>query len=692
MPLGRSGSRVLRVELILLILNGLLAGALALGYYVVKSTLHTDETDRRLSDVAQSVAIFTDGYHAAPPPSRAAYDALVRKLDTIARSVGVQYIYTLKPCAAGLCFTLDSAPPDEFLSGNYNLLGAAYPHASPQISAADKTLTIRYDTFRDAWGLHRSVFVPRIIPGGKGHYIIGVDYAYALITADKRRIAVEALVLGLGLFTFLSLVSHLLSRPVSKTLALMAHAAARITHANDSPESTKKMNFLLGEIGDIFGAFTTMQNDIKKYNDRLAGINAELEATVERKTAELHSLYRHDPLTGLPNRVQLHDDIEQLPHATLTIINLNDFREINSLYGTQAGDHLLQSFAQWLQSHLPQGTIYRLAGDEFAFLSEQTDPAVVTTAVGKLLEQLEREEFTDRDDRFDLRATAGISVADPSISRADMALRHARRNKTRLAVYTPQLGMENEYITNIAVIATIKKALAEERIFPLFQPIAAAATGEVSHYEALMRIREADGRILTPDSFLAIAKKTSLYPAMTRMIVRQVCEIFSKRSESVSVNLSAEDLHNSQTVDFIFDTIETFRMNGRIIFELLETEGIDDTADVRDFINRARAHGARIAIDDFGSGYSNFAYVLRLPIDSIKIDGSLIRPLGTTGESQILVRTIVDFCHRLGIKTVAEYVSTPFILDKVTTLGIDYAQGYAISRPIPSDQLPSAGG
>jgi len=272
-----------------------------------------------------------------------------------------------------------------------------------------------------------------------------------------------------------------------------------------------------------------------------------------------------------------------------------------------------------------------------------------------------------------------------SLIAADIAIHQAKINNIPIAVYNEDEKIKSQFQRNLNMAHTIKKAILNSKIVCHFQPIASFSHGTIDKYETLVRIVNENNELVYPLEFLELAKKTKHYPQITREVVRQACEIFSKRKEGFSINLSSSDITDRSIVDFILKTILETKTADRVTFEILESEGIEKFDVVSSFIDTIKELGGRIAIDDFGSGYSSFENILKLNIDYIKIDGSLIKNIDTNMRHAIVVETIVDFAKKIGAKTIAEYVCNEEIYAKTKELGIDYAQGYFIGKP---DILP----
>ena len=224
--------------------------------------------------------------------------------------------------------------------------------------------------------------------------------------------------------------------------------------------------------------------------------------------------------------------------------------------------------------------------------------------------------------------------------------------------------------------------LEDLKIISYFQPIVCNKTQEIVKYESLVRLIDEDNNVISPFSFLDIAKKVKFYAQLEKTVIRKA---FSKAKESgvcISINLAIEDILNENLIKFIEKELVDKNIAHLITFELLENESITDYDKAIDFINMVQKLGSSIAIDDFGSGYSNFEYLLRLKPDYIKIDGSCIKNIHNDKNSLLITKTINDFAHNLGIKTIAEFVHNKEVFDVLKGLGIDEYQGHYFSEPM----------
>lgn len=412
---------------------------------------------------------------------------------------------------------------------------------------------------------------------------------------------------------------------------------------------------------------------------------------------QLHNLYT-DSLTGLPNRARLLLDLGKRNQGSLILLNLDAFKEINDVYGHPCGDHVIQELAnsvsefmhnnrQWTNAQL-----YRMPADEFAiWLPGHLPTHVLQDHLAALHQFINNQSSRWENQQIPLSASLGLASSwqldsqqhqvHELLSCANIALKLARLSQNSLRIYDPEQGVRRDYELNLQWANRLKAALDSGRIQAFFQPIMDMKTGRIGKYECLVRLIDDNGIAVSPAEFLAVAKKIRLYRLLTRTMVEQAVNRFQGTDLQFSLNLSGEDLLDTELTDFILQQLADNQLANQVIFEILESEGIENYAAVRQFIDQAKAMGCQIAIDDFGTGYSNFEHLLRLNVDLIKIDGSLIRQLDQDSTALTLTRGIVRFARELGMQTVAEYVHNQAVFDQVQNLGIDFAQGAHIGMP-----------
>ncbi|MEJ2500580.1 MAG: EAL domain-containing protein [Campylobacterales bacterium] len=439
------------------------------------------------------------------------------------------------------------------------------------------------------------------------------------------------------------------------------------------------------EIGQIADALREMNGRITDYAKQQEDTAHYLEEEVSKKTAQLqHQLYI-DSLTGLPNRTKLMVDIDGNHAGPLLLINIDDFKQINDFYGHIAGDHVLIKLAGALARLCPEMKLYKLSADEYALLHTETlSRSDIEARVVSVISDIEAMIIVYMEAELGIRVTAGVALGlEKGMEKADIALKAARSQHKSFLIYDESLNMEHQYEQNMQWLRRLKSAIDENRIVPYYQPIYDNETDSVQRYECLIRLLEKDGNVLQPDRFLPVSKKARLYERLTEIMIESCCRHFAARTESFSVNLSVDDILDEPTVLFIQEQIIKHGVGQRIIFEILESEGIENYQEVSAFIKKMKQLGCRFAIDDFGSGYSNFEHLLHLDIDYIKIDGSLIRNLDSDVNSLLIVEAIVNIAQKRELACIAEYVHNRTVMELVKRLGIRYAQGFYLGEPRP---------
>ncbi|MCX6073702.1 MAG: EAL domain-containing protein [Campylobacterales bacterium] len=414
-----------------------------------------------------------------------------------------------------------------------------------------------------------------------------------------------------------------------------------------------------------------------------------LEEMVQIKTQEALNVYFIDHITSLNSLVKLEKDMGEYPTSTLVELKIRDFKMLNDLYGYDIGNNILVQTASFLKKCVTEEFmfvyygLYRVSGAHFAILvpSEETK---IEQYIHHIIQSFELIPIIINDERVFLEMDAGIVHCGEglTLSHADAALRKAERNG-HIVTYISDSMMIEKYANRLKCRNIIKEAIQENRIIPYYQPIIDNTTGKIKKYEALARLITPEGDVISPCKFIPISKETKMYPMITKIIVESALNDFRDSECSVSINLSIDDIKHPSTKEFLLDQISNFPDPSRIVFELLESEEIGSYLEVVDFFAVLKEFGCGIAIDDFGSGYSSFEHLVNLNVDYIKIDGSLVRHLDMSRSSRVIVESIAMFASKMGIKTIAEFVSTQSISAYIAQYGIDESQGYLFGKPLP---------
>jgi len=424
---------------------------------------------------------------------------------------------------------------------------------------------------------------------------------------------------------------------------------------------------------------------------QLQNQSRSFQTELSSSRSQLLKRYFRDSLTNLPNLYQLRNDLQEHENATYILFNIDNFNLISDFYGYIVGDYILEVLAQTLAEIEHQNGVYRINSNQFAMmLPEQMDFYSLKEYIQALSDKLNNQiiEYHKTVIYVDITLASTSSRDHGDIfSKISMALNHALELNLPFWIYEDRMNFEKIYENNLNLSVKIRKAIENEQIVPYFQPIIENSTGDISKFECLSRLIDEDGIVLAPAEFLGVAKKIKVYSIVTKTIINKSFEIFKDIEYDFTINLAIEDIMNHEIYSFIVNKLRTSGIGHRVTFELLETEGIEDFKKISRFITEIKRFNAKIAIDDFGSGFSNFAYLAKIDVDYIKIDGSIIQDIDTNENSRIVTETIVEFAKKLGVKTVAEYVHSSTILAKVKALGIDFSQGYAIDKPQPDLHL-----
>ncbi len=427
---------------------------------------------------------------------------------------------------------------------------------------------------------------------------------------------------------------------------------------------------------------------VRSFQKNVQDMNEQLELKVKEKTKELYQKLYYDLLTGLPKRNKLFEDIEFYQPSGLLLINIKQFKDINGVYGTKIGDEILKKFSKVLQDLSDENfKLYSIGGDEFVIIDINKTPTPQETTL-KAIEITSHiydnpivVEIDGVNIEVQLSVTIGIvsSKHEDLLSKADLALKYAVQKRIPYQKYSDELDLVKHSTDDIYWTKEIKKAILEDRVVPYFQPII-MKSGDIK-FESLIRI-EKDEEVIPPFKFLDVSKRNRQYSELTRIMIRKVFALFEHRDNSFSINLTFEDIVDTKLLEFLINNITQYKVQDRLIIEIVESESIDDYEIVKNFISVMKMMGVRISIDDFGSGYSNFIYLIELKPNFIKIDGSIVKNIDSDQDSFQITQSIVEFAKRLKIQTIAEYVHSKEVYDILKDMDVDGFQGYYISEPL----------
>lgn len=449
---------------------------------------------------------------------------------------------------------------------------------------------------------------------------------------------------------------------------------------------------------------------IRDARGRLLGAVLVFHDVTEQRRLSSEMTYRakHDALTGLVNRQEFEHRLRRaLEHArrdgachTLLFIDLDQFKLVNDACGHQVGDLLLKQVAQLIGSVVrSRDTLARLGGDEFAAVLEQCTSEQAQRVAQQICDRIDEFRFVHDGRRFRIGASIGLVQVDARWSdladvlkagdAACYAAKEAGRNRVHTWYESDRMILERS--GDMAWATRLTQALDDERLV-LFgqrlQPLGVAREG--LHVEALVRMRQTDGSLTLPGSFLPATERFGLAPRLDRWVVRRALRWLAEHGRGcdlacLHVNLSAQSLADAS---FRGDIVALLEDAGTAVchalcFEITETVALANLGELAEFVDGVRARGARVAVDDFGAGASHFGYLRSLKVDLIKVDGQFIKGMLRDPLDDASVRGFLEVARVLGVQTVAEFVDDEAVLARVRSMGFDFAQGFHIGRPQP---------
>jgi len=423
-------------------------------------------------------------------------------------------------------------------------------------------------------------------------------------------------------------------------------------------------------------------------NDIKVGYRAIYEQLSAKK--ELEEFSYIDELTSLENFKALNIDLNQNDSmfSTLILVNIDNFQNINGLYGFEAGNIILKEFSLCLKDFNTEKTykLYRIYADTFVLFNNNDFSSIDSyyDDLVRLKKIINNYDFYIKgiDDTVNIDITMGVSLGqeNPMVT-ADMALRYAKKYKIWFKAYLSNINLKDKLKNTLYWKDKIKHALLDDRIVPVFQSIVDRKK-EIVKYEVLLRMKDENGELILPYKFLDESINIKQYNNIAKVIFQKTFDLMQTSTKNFSINISYEDIYNNDLINFIEKNImKTPNIGKHLVIEILETSAIEDDSIMKEFIQKFRQYGVKIAIDDFGTGHSNLSYILNIHPDYIKIDGKFIKNINEDKQSFAMVKSIVAFCQELDIKIIAEFVHSAEVFETLYKLGIDEFQGYYFCEP-----------
>ncbi|WP_052507448.1 putative bifunctional diguanylate cyclase/phosphodiesterase [Desulfonatronovibrio magnus] len=437
--------------------------------------------------------------------------------------------------------------------------------------------------------------------------------------------------------------------------------------------------------------------------------NVELKKSVMKRTRQLEVQSTHDQLTHLPNRDMIFKKLEQLirkynaaepsenNRAAFLLIDLDMFKEVNEALGHEVGDKLLiQVGFRLLEIVKNQESIGRLGGDEFAIIltgPKCRDEALLTAR--NIIKSM-RTPFNVSNESLVLDVSMGIAMypdhgtnLSQILSKADVAMYASKRRKTGYTLYSNKL--ESSGINRLSLMGELKKSLDNDELTLYYQPKIRLDNEKVCGAEALIRWIHPSRGFIPPDEFIPLAEQGGLIRELTSRVISMAVNQIRQWADQglsipLSVNLSVRDLQESSLPEKVFLTLQNQAVHPKMLeMEITESAFVTAPEKVKWVLNALNETGVILSIDDFGTGYSSIAYLKDLPVKILKIDRSFVMKMHKERDDAVIVKSIIDLGHNLGLKTVAEGVENDEILSMLKNLGCDMAQGYHIMKPAPPD-------
>ena len=438
------------------------------------------------------------------------------------------------------------------------------------------------------------------------------------------------------------------------------------------------------------------------------------DVTQQRRTAEqLVHLAQHDPLTSLYNRRRFEDELANFFHeiertpsqAALLFFDLDEFKYVNDTFGHRAGDTVLGRMAVEVRTLVRAGeTLFRLGGDEFAVLMPHASEDDARHLAERIVQRIAQTPLYLHEQTVRLTTSLGIAHypthadnAQDLVAHADAAMYQAKRKgKNCWSMYRPDRDSSREMATRLAWNDRIARALEQDLLRLHFQGVHHAGSGQLAHLEALIRMEDEanPGQLIMPGQFIDHAERSGKILEIDRWVIRQSIRLLSTHPQlpAIAVNISGRSFDDPELPEYIACQLQQRHVAPeRLLVELTETSAVSDMGDAARFIAALRDTGCPICLDDFGTGFSSFAYLKNLQADVLKIDGMFIRNMPHEHDNQVFVRAIIEVAHGMGKLTVAEFVEDEATLNMLRDMGVDMVQGYHLDRPRADHPALAAG-
>ncbi len=470
------------------------------------------------------------------------------------------------------------------------------------------------------------------------------------------------------------------------------------THQNDCT-----LMSLQGRKLYISWFFTLIKNSDTHPEILVVGLDLTKRRAAETKLAWLAD---HDPLTGLFNRRRFENEFHRILQeadrfnrtGALIFFDIDQFKYVNDSSGHQAGDLLLQKVSEKLTTAVRKtDVIARFGGDEFVVLAPEINLKGAKELINKIFSLIMRVEITLEETLHKVSISAGLLIfpvggytEQDLMASADIAMYKAKETGRGRWCLASLDGFNREDARQrVNWKAKIEKALIEDRFTLYFQPIMHIKEKSISHYECLLRMIDDSGEIVPPNTYIHIAEQTGLIGAIDKKVLEMAVQKQKQLVEQginiiLSINLSGNSISNPEIFELCTRLFTDNNIKAeQFIIEVTETQVVSNLESANHFITQLTALGGKFALDDFGVGFSSMNYLKQLPVQYLKIDGEFIKNIPNSREDRLFVKAINEIGRGMNIITIAEFVENDEILEVLSTIGVDYAQGMGIGKPMP---------
>ena len=443
---------------------------------------------------------------------------------------------------------------------------------------------------------------------------------------------------------------------------------------------------------------------------QLAGIRGTARDITEQHLAmlEIERLARHDPLTDLPNRASLQQNIEIAikngEFGAILFLDVDHFKYVNDNFGHRAGDQLIVGIGSALRGLMREfsGTLYRIGGDEFAFHLPQILRQEASRAAERALETVHRYHFQPSGGRRIANLSASIGIAlypfhgattAELLSNVDIAMYQAKElGRNRYALFDQVAGGLRNTHRRMHWAKKLRDVIDDDRLVLFRQPVVRFADSMPVHNEILVRMRDDDGKIVLPGSFIEPAESLGMIREIDMLVVRKLIQYLQNDARMNQklryfVNLSRISISDQRWIKNFMAMINETKVNpSQLVFEITETAAMSEIDVTLNFIRMLKDMGCRFALDDFGAGFSSFYYLKRFEVDYIKIDGSFIRDLAADESNRVFVKAVNEVARGINKQVIAEWVENPETLKLLIEMNIQYGQGYLFQQPVALEE------